>query len=81
VAKDLVDQLQQSVGIVAIFLMNFTGEPVSMIHYGIFMVATVQHHTARKNYKAGEENEQNFQTLFASIHKVTVEHVTISVRW
>lgn len=60
VAINLVNQLQQSISVVSIFLVNFAREPIAMIHDGIFVIATIQHDTAGKDDVAGEKNEQNF---------------------
>lgn len=78
---NLIDQLQQSIGVVPILLVNFAREPITVIHHSIFVIATIQHHTAGKDHKAGEKNEKNFQAFLASIDKVAVENVAVGVRW
>lgn len=76
----LINKLQKPVGIMPIFLMNLAGEAITVIHYSVFVISTVQHDTAGENDKTGEKDEQNFQAFLATIHKVTVEHVMICVR-
>lgn len=78
---NLVDQLQQSVGVVSILLVDLAREPVAVIHHSILMIATVQHYTAGKDDEAGEEDEKHLQALLASVHEVAVENVTIVVGW
>jgi hypothetical protein len=63
----------------SIFLVDFTCETVAMIHHGVFVITTVQHHTAGENDEAGEKDEQNFQTLLAAINEVAVEDVAVCV--
>jgi len=81
VAIDLIDELQQTVRIVAILLMNFTRKAIAMIHNGVLVIATIQQHTAGKDEKARQQYQQHFQALFAAIDKVAVEHVAVGVRW
>lgn len=81
VTVNLIDQLEQSIGIVAIFLMNFSGETVAMIHHRVLMIASVEHNTAGKDDEAHEKNQQNFETLLAAINEIAVEDVAVGVRW
>lgn len=78
-SKDLIDKFQQAVGIVTIFLVNFAGEAVAVIHHGVLVISTVQHYTAGENDETGEEDEQNFKALLAPVNEVTVENVAICV--
>lgn len=58
--------------------MNFACEAVAMVHNGVFVIASVEHHTAGKDDEAGEKYEQDFQAFFATIHKVTVKDLKVN---
>lgn len=58
-AKNLVYQLQQSVGVLAILLMDFSCEAVAMIHDGVLVIATIEHHATRKNQEASQQDQEN----------------------
>lgn len=53
---NLVDKFQQAIRIVSIFLMDFASEAITVVHYGVFVIATVQHHTARENDEAAQKD-------------------------
>lgn len=57
--------------------MNFACEAVAMVHNGVFVIASVEHHTAGKDDEASEKYEQDFQAFFATIHKVTVKDLKV----
>lgn len=65
----------------SIFLVDFASKAISVIHDGVFMIATVQHHTAGENDEAAKKDKQNLQALLATVHKITVENVAVCVRW
>lgn len=41
------------------------------------MVASVQEHAARINEEAGQQQYKHLQTLFATVHEVSVEYIWV----
>lgn len=77
----LIDELQQAIRVVAIFLVDFAREAIAMIHHSVLVIASIQHHAAGKDDEAGEKDEQHFEALLAAVDKVAVEDVAVRVRW
>lgn len=76
---NLIDQLQQAIGVVPVLLVNFAREPITVIHHSIFVIATIQQHTAGKDQEARQKDEKNFQAFLPSIDKIAVENVAVGV--
>lgn len=47
------------------------------IHDRVLVVAAIQEDTSGEDQKTAEEQQQHFQTLFATVYKVPVEDVRI----
>lgn len=47
------------------------------IHDGVLVIATIQKYTAGKDEQTGEQQQQYFETFFAAIDEIAVEHVRI----
>lgn len=57
--------------------MHLPNETVACVHHRVFVVAAIQEYATRKNYEAGQQQQQHFQALLAAVDEVTVEHVRI----